>query len=145
MAEAVDPYKLLRTLEDVADRHAKIVRSLNRALSRLRRDTGDEELQALVLTYLRRLRVLRQRLENSLQGPVNLDSVASEVRDNIATLSEYMIIVGMEYERDLLNKALLLAKRGARLIEESRELIEEDLNKIEELASKLQVIVDKYY
>ncbi|BES80776.1 hypothetical protein [Pyrodictium abyssi] len=145
MSENVDPYKLLRTLEDVTDKHAHIVKSLNRALVRLRKDIDDEELQTLVLSYIRRLRVLRRRLVNSLNGAIDLDSTIAEVRDNIATLSEYMIIVGMEYERDLLNKALILARRGARLLEENRSMIEDDLNQIEELVEKLQYIVDKYY
>ncbi|OWJ54092.1 hypothetical protein [Pyrodictium delaneyi] len=143
--EYIDPYKLLRTLEDVTDKHARAVKSLNRALVRLRRDLDDEELQTLVLNYIRKLRILRRRLARSLNGAVNLDSVAAEVRDNIATLSEYMIIVGAEYERDLLNKALILAKRGARLLEESREAIEDDLRQIDELVEKLQDIVDRYY
>jgi len=143
--EYIDPYKLLRTLEDVADKHARAVKSLNRALVRLRRDLDDEELQTLVLNYIRKLRILRRRLARSLDGAVNLDSVAAEVRDNIATLSEYMIIVGAEYERDLLNKALILAKRGARLLEESKEAIEDDLRQIDELIEKLQDIVDRYY
>ncbi|ALL00636.1 hypothetical protein Pyrde_0586 [Pyrodictium delaneyi] len=143
--EYIDPYKLLRTLEDVTDKHARAMKSLNRALVRLRRDLDDEELQTLVLNYIRKLRILRRRLARSLNGAVNLDSVAAEVRDNIATLSEYMIIVGAEYERDLLNKALILAKRGARLLEESREAIEDDLRQIDELVEKLQDIVDRYY
>lgn len=143
--EYIDPYKLLRTLEDVADKHARAVKSLNRALVRLRRDLDDEELQTLVLNYIRKLRILRRRLARSLDGAVNLDSVAAEVRDNIATLSEYLIIVGAEYERDLLNKALILAKRGARLLEESKEAIEDDLRQIDELVEKLQDIVDRYY
>ena len=121
------------------------MKSLNRALVRLRRDLDDEELQTLVLNYIRKLRILRRRLARSLDGAVNLDSVAAEVRDNIATLSEYMIIVGAEYERDLLNKALILAKRGARLLEESKEAIEDDLRQIDELIEKLQDIVDRYY
>ena len=143
--ESVDPYKLLRTLEDVTDKHARIVKSLNRALVRLRKDIDDEELQTLVLNYIRRLRVLRRRLVRSLSGTVDLDTTLTEVRDNIATLSEYMIIVGMEYERDLLNKALILARRGARLLEENRDIIENDLHQIDELVEKLQYIVDKYY
>ena len=143
--ESGDPYKLLRTLEDVTDKHARIVKSLNRALVRLRKDIDDEELQTLVLNYIRRLRVLRRRLVRSLSGTVDLDTTLTEVRDNIATLSEYMIIVGMEYERDLLNKALILARRGARLLEENRDAIENDLHQIEELVEKLQYIVDKYY
>ena len=144
MAQA-DPYKLLRTLEDVTDLHARTVRKLNRVLNKLRRDIEDQELQMLALNYIRRLRVLRNRLEKSLGDEVDLDNVEEEVRYNIATLSEYMVIVGTVYEKELLKKALYLARKGAQLLTENVALMKEDLNNIEKLVEKLQRIVDKYY
>lgn len=140
-----DPYKLLRTLEDVTDLHARTVKRLNRVLNRLRKDIDDQELQMLALNYIRKLRVLRTRLEKALDGEVNLDYVEEEVRYNIATLSEYMVIVGAVYERELLQKALYLARKGAQLLTENTALMKNDLNKIDELVEKLQKIVDKYY
>ncbi len=144
MAQA-DPYKLLRTLEDVTDLHARTVRKLNRVLNKLRRDIEDQELQMLALNYIRRLRVLRNRLEKSLGDEVDLDNVEEEVRYNIATLSEYMVIVGTVYEKELLKKALYLARKGAQLLTENVALMKEDLDNIEKLVEKLQRIVDKYY
>jgi len=140
-----DPYKLLRALEDVTDLHARTVRRLNRVLNRLRKDVEDQELQMLALNYIRRLRVLRNRLEKSLGDEVDLDNVEEEVRYNIATLSEYMVIVGTVYEKELLKKALYLARKGARLLTENVALMREDLDSIERLVEKLQRIVDKYY
>lgn len=144
MAQA-DPYKLLRTLEDVTDLHARTVRKLNRVLNKLRKDIEDQELQMLALNYIRRLRVLRNRLEKSLGDEVDLDNVEEEVRYNIATLSEYMVIVGTVYEKELLKKALYLARKGAQLLTENVALMKEDLVNIERLVEKLQRIVDKYY
>ena len=144
MAQA-DPYKLLRTLEDVTDLHARTVRKLNRVLNRLRKDIENQELQVLALNYIRRLRVLRNRLEKSLGDEVDLGNVEEEVRYNIATLSEYMVIVGTVYEKELLKKALYLARKGAQLLTENVALMKEDLNNIEKLVEKLQRIVDKYY
>ena len=144
MAQA-DPYKLLRTLEDVTDLHARTVRKLNRVLNKLRKDIEDQELQMLALNYIRRLRVLRNRLEKSLGGKVDLDNVEEEVRYNIATLSEYMVIVGTVYEKELLKKALYLARKGAQLLTENVALMKEDLDNIERLVEKLQRIVDRYY
>ncbi len=142
----VDPYKLLRTLEDVTDLHARTVRKLNRVLNKLRKDIDDQELQRLALNYIRRLRVLRTRLEKALgDEEVNLDNVEEEVRYNIATLSEYMVIVGTVYEKELLRKALYLARKGAQLLTDNTALMKEDLNNIEKLVGKLQRIVDKYY
>ncbi len=144
MAQA-DPYKLLRTLEDVTDLHARTVRKLNKVLNKLRKDIEDQELQMLALNYIRRLRVLRNRLEKSLGGEVDLDNVEEEVRYNIATLSEYMVIVGTVYEKELLKKALYLARKGAQLLTENVALMKEDLDNIERLVEKLQRIVDRYY
>ncbi len=144
MAQA-DPYKLLRTLEDVTDLHARTVRKLNRVLNKLRKDIEDQELQMLALNYIRRLRVLRNRLEKSLGDEVDLDNVEEEVRYNIATLSEYMVIVGTVYEKELLKKALYLARKGAQLLTENVALMKEDLDNIERLVEKLQRIVDRYY
>ncbi len=143
--QLVDPYKLLRVLEDVATRHAKTVRSLSRALSRLHKNPYDEELQSLVMTYLKRLRVLRARLQGVLNGAIKLEDVAPEIRDNIATLSEYMIIVGAEYEREVLRKAMYLSRKGAHLLEREYENLREDVKQVDSIVSKLQEIVDKYY
>lgn len=150
MAEAegrgqVDPYKLLRILEDVTDRHARTIQSLDKALERLERDPYNESLQSLVMTYLKRLRVLRKRMEAALDGEVRLEGIESEVVDNIATLSEYMIIVGYMYEEDVLRRALAVAGKGAELIGEDEENIREDLESVRRLSERLQSIVDNYY
>ncbi len=146
MAEKiVDAYHLLRVLEDVSDRHARTVRSLERVLNRLRKDVANEELQLMARNYLRRLRVLRQRLERSLNGIIDFSDIDKEVRDNVATLSEYMIIVGYLYEEDVLRKARILAKRGASILAEEIDLLEDDLEQVSRIVERLQEIVDKYY
>ena len=146
MAEgSVDAYRLLRILEDVSDKHARTVRSLERVLNRLRKDVTNEELQLMARNYLRRLRVLRQRLERNLNGIIDFSDVDKEVRDNVATLSEYMIIVGYLYEEDVLRKARILAKRGASILAEEVDLLEDDLEQVSRIVERLQEIVDKYY
>ena len=146
MAEKiVDAYHLLRVLEDVSDRHARTVRSLERVLNRLRKDVANEELQLMARNYLRRLRVLRQPLERSLNGIIDFSDIDKEVRDNVATLSEYMIIVGYLYEEDVLRKARILAKRGASILAEEIDLLEDDLEQVSRIVERLQEIVDKYY
>ncbi len=145
---APDPFKLLRVLEDVSETHAKTLRALERTLNRLRRDPGDEALQSLALTYIKRLRVLRRRIERQL-GDEGMEAefgdVDPEVARNVATLSEYMIIVGFLYEEELLRKALILARRGARLLAEEAANIEADLDMISRLSERFQRIVDAHY
>jgi hypothetical protein len=141
----VDPYNLLRVLEDVTRDQASTVRSLERILSRLRSDLYDEDLQQAALTHLRRLRLLRTRLEKALEGSVEFGNVDKQVLDSVATLSEYMIIVGFELERKVLERARLLARRGARLLNTVAGDIERDLEQLERVSEKLQEIVDRYY
>ena len=141
--DSVDPYKLLRLLEDLTDKHARTVRALDRVLNRLRRDIENEELQSMALTYLRRLRVLRRRLLRALEGSIDFDYAEEEVRTNVATLSEYMIIVGYVYEEEVLRKMRILAKRGAVMLQ--GESFEDDVEQISRISEKLQEIVDKYY
>ena len=141
----VDPYKLLRLLEDFTDTHARTVRALNRTLNRLRRDIYNEELQSLAFTYLKRLRVLRKRLWSFMEGRIILNNVEAEIRDAISTLSEYVVIVGSIYEEEVLKKALILARKGATLLMSDVRNIEKDLDDLHELTRKFQEIVDKYY
>ena len=143
--ERVDPYALLRVLEDVSRDQASIVKSLERILTRLRSDIYDEDLQQAALTYLKRLRVLRNRLERALDGTIDFEGADSQVVYNVATLSEYMLIVGYELERKVLERARLLARRGARLLGAVTEEFERDLEQLERVAAKLQEIVDRYY
>ena len=145
MAERIDAYNLLRVLEDFARDQASIVRSLERMLSRLREDVYDEDLQQAVLSYLRRLRLLRTRLERALTGEAEFGDAEETVVYNVATLSEYMVLVGYELERKVLERARLLARRGARLLSAALDDIERDLEQLERVVSKLQEIVDRYY
>ncbi len=145
MEERVDPYNLLRVLEDVTRDQASVVKSLERILVRLRNDPHDEDLQQVALTYLKRLRVLRNRLERALSGAIDFSGVDDQVVYNVATLSEYMLIVGYELERKVLERARLLARRGARLLETMAEDLERDLEQVERVSEKLQTIVDRYY
>ncbi len=143
-----DPLKLLRVLEDVSEKHAKTLRALERTLRRLRRDPENEALQSLALTYIKRLRVLRRRVERQLGSEgfeAEFGEVDPEVARNVATLSEYMIIVGLLYEEELLRKAVILARRGARLLAEELSNIEADIEAIGRLSQRFQRIVDRHY
>jgi hypothetical protein len=115
MSGRIDPYNLLRVLEDVARDQASIVRSLERMLTRLRGDVYDENLQQTILTYLRRLRLLRSRLERALAGEARFEGVEESIVSSVATLSEYMILVGFELERKVLERAMLFARRSHRV------------------------------
>jgi len=90
--------------------------------------------------------VLRRRLLRALgeQTP-SMEGVVDEVVRNIATLSEYMVIVGYVYEEELLRKALALSRRVSGPLASETENIEADLEEVSSLVKRFQDIVDRYY
>ncbi len=146
----IDAADMLETLEDVTQSHYRLIQSLRSALVRVRRDMSDVDMQRSVLAGLRRLRVLRKRVASHFGGFLEEDvevelEGAEEVVGNVATLSEYMLIVAIPAEEEVLKRALLLAKRGAELLEKHRADIEEDLEQLRRLSRLLERIVEKYY
>ncbi len=141
MSEAAGAYNLLKVLSDVSEDHARVIRSLGKTLNRLSKDIENDQLQARVLAHIRKLRLLRSRLRRALDDGPRIDAVEGEARENILTLTEYMLLVGFHLERDMLKRALKLASKGARLIEAQRRQIEEDLEEIERLSSAFQELL----
>ena len=146
----IDAADMLETLEDVTQSHYRLIQSLRSTLVRVKRDMADVEMQRSLLAGLRRLRVLRKRVASHFGGfideevDVELEG-AKEVVENVATLSEYMLIVAIPAEEEVLRRTLLLAKRGAELLEKHRLDIEQDIEQLKRLSRLLEAIVDKYY
>ena len=146
----IDAAEMLEVLEDVTHAHTRLIRSLRSALVRVKRDTVNEEMQRSVLAGLRRLRVMRNRLARFFGG---IDAEPGEVVlrgsdaliENVATLSEFMLIVALPAEEEVLKRALLLAKRGAELLAKHSDAIREDLEQVKKLSRLLERIVEKYY
>jgi len=148
----VDARDYLDTLETVTESHARLIQSLRAALVRVRRDYADVEMQRSILAGLRRLRILRKRVAEHLGGlemsPEGIDIVLEgpeQVIEHAATLSEYMLIVAIPAEEEVLKRVLLLARRGAEELKRVEELIREDLEQLRRLSKLLEVVVDKYY
>ena len=148
----VDARDYLDTLEAVAESHARLIQSLRTALVRVKRDYADFEMQRSILAGLRRLRVLRKRVAEHLGGlqanPEEIDVVLEgpeQLIEHAATLSEYMLIVAIPAEEEVLKRVLLLAKRGAEELKKVEELIREDLEQLRRLSKLLEIVVDKYY
>ncbi|AEM39563.1 hypothetical protein Pyrfu_1707 [Pyrolobus fumarii 1A] len=148
----VDAAEFLDTLENVTQSHVRLIQSLRSSLVRVRRDTTDIEMQRSVLAGLRRLRVLRKRIADHLGGlKVDAESLdielvgPQELIENVATLSEYMLIVGIPAEEEVLKRTLLLARRGAELLNQHAGDIQEDIEQLKKLSKLLEIIVEKYY
>ncbi len=146
----IDAAEMLEVLEEVTHGHVRLIQSLRSTLVKIRRDPLDEALQQSLLAGLRRLRVMRRRVARFFGGlDAEVEEVelrgAKELVDNVATLSEYMLLVAIPAEREVLRRTLLLAKRGAEVLARHAEDVKRDLEELERLSRLLERIVEKYY
>ena len=146
----IDAAEMLEALEDISHAHTRLIRSLRSTLVRVKRDMVDEGLQQSVLAGLRRLRVMRNRLARFFGGiDAEVDEVelkgSRELVENVATLSEFMLIVAIPAEEEVLKRTLLLAKRGAEVLARHSDTIRQDLEQLRKLSRLLELIVEKYY
>ena len=138
-----DAISFYRELEELSQRHAKLVKRLEVYTRRLRVDPSDEELQERVLLYLRKLRVIRNKLIRRLEEGIDFSDQSSAgiaAKEGIEILSEYMVLGGLYLEKETLQDVLKLAesKRGARLLETAIEDIKRDIEEVNRLEELLQ-------
>ena len=139
----MDIISFYHELEELSQRHAKLIRRLELYARRLRVDPNDEELQERVLLYLRRLRVLRNRLLRRLEEGVDFSDQSTAgiaAREGVEILSEYMVLGGLYLEKETLQSVLKLAesKRGARLLETAVDDIKRDIEEVSRLEELFQ-------
>jgi len=139
----MDIISFYRELEELSQRHAKLVKRLELYTRRLRADPNDEELQERILLYLRRLRVLRNRLLRRLEEGVDFSDQSTAgiaAREGVEILSEYMVLGGLYLEKETLQNVLKLAesKRGARLLETAVDDIKRDIEEVSRLEELFQ-------
>lgn len=139
----MDIISFYRELEELSQRHAKLVKRLELYTRRLRADPNDEELQERILLYLRRLRVLRNRLLRRLEEGVDFSDQSTAgiaAREGVEILSEYMVLGGLYLEKETLQNVLKLAesKRGARLLETAIDDIKRDIEEVSRLEELFQ-------
>ena len=139
----MDIISFYRELEELSQRHAKLVKRLELYTRRLRADPNDEELQERILLYLRRLRVLRNRLLRRLEEGVDFSDQSTAgiaAREGVEILSEYMVLGGLYLEKETLQNVLKLAesKRGARLLKTAVDDIKRDIEEVSRLEELFQ-------
>ena len=139
----MDIVSFYRELEELSQRHAKLVRRLELYMKRLKVDPGDEELQERILLHLRRLRVLRNKLLRRLEEGIDFSDQSSAgiaAREGVEILSEYMVLGGLYLEKEILQNVLKFAKskRGARLLETIVDDIRRDIEEVSRLEELLR-------
>ncbi|MET1129196.1 MAG: hypothetical protein ABWW70_07760 [Thermoproteota archaeon] len=138
-------YRIFETIEELAVEHAKIFDQLESELNELRKNPKNENLYNNILRRTKKLRAIRARLKRALRKLNDVSSANHEAKvlQDIATLSEYMVIVGFYQERALLEELAEMSREAN--LPHHQTMFEEDLRELDDLTRMLETIIDKYY
>lgn len=123
-------YDLFRVIEESIEEHARLVSEARSLLVRVRRDLGDHPAQEELVRKLVRMRSVRGRLLRCLMELRGRRSENTELLRLASTLLEYLLLVGIEGEVEVLKRARLLARRGAKTLGSMNEAIDKDLSEV---------------
>ncbi len=126
--------------------HAEILKNLERVVEEIALNPDNEELQQMIIHNLNKLAKLRSEILEAGRELLDrgIDPELDRLIFTIGTLSEYMVIVGLEYEKDLLDR--ITSVLGDRAEHTGiRQRIERELLSISELRKVLEVLVERYY
>ncbi len=129
-----DPLDSYRVFEENVKRHAVLVRKAMRLLDKVSRDPSDDEAQEMLVKTLNRLRTVRARINSHAPDLSGLQGVLQE---DAETLMEYMILVGLQDEMEVLSRAIQLGSNGARLLEEEKQALLRDREEIVRVMKRL--------
>ncbi len=133
-----DPLVSYRLFEEAVEKHARLLGEARNLLSKIRRNPGSLEYQEKLLRVFRLFRIVRARLEK--QGK-QLTSINNALTGDAATLLEYMVLVGLEEELDLLSKAISLSAKMDVLSKEV-EALGRDREDVSRLLKTLTMVFD---
>lgn len=129
-----DPLDSYRVFEENVKKHAVLVRKAMRLLDKVSRDPSDDEAQEVLVETLNRLRAVRARINSHAPGLSGLQGILQE---DAETLVEYMILVGLQDEMEVLSRAIQLGSNGARLLEEEKQALLRDREEISRVMKRL--------
>ncbi len=135
-----DPAASYHVFEEAVEKHARLLGEARNLLARISRDPENPKYQERLLKILRSFRILRSRLER--QGR-RLPSVNEALLGHAATLIEYMVLVGLEEELDVISRALKLSGR-AEILSREAESLGEDRKNITRLLGFFSRLLDSF-
>ncbi len=118
-----NPLDSYRVFEESVKKHAVLIRRAMRLLDKVSRNPGDAEAQERLLRTLNRLRTLRSRINSHA---ASLSGLQGALQEDAETLMEYMILVGLQDEIEVVSRALQLGSNGAQVLEEEKSVLLRD-------------------
>jgi hypothetical protein len=134
---AMDPLTSYHLFEEAVEKHARLLGEARSLLARIARNPDDTGSQERLLRVLRSFRVIRARLAE--QGGM-LASVDGVLLGYAATLLEYMLLVGLEEELEIVSRAISLSARSE-LFSREAGILEDDKHKIEAVRETLSQVL----
>ncbi len=124
---------MIEDYERLFHEHVELVNRLGELLERLNQEENTEDIEKDIVHVIWRLQVLRQRVKKSLEG--------SEPVGDELTLLEYYSLVGLDEEKEYLEKILDYATRGYKFLRGHVDEIADYIRELRELKSKIDSIL----
>jgi len=124
---------MIEDYERLFHEHAELVNKLEELLERLSEEEDTEDTEKEIIHIIWRLQVLRQRVRKSLEK--------SEPVGDELTLLEYYSLVGLDEEKEYLEKILDYATRGHKFLRGHVDEIADYIRELRELKLKIDSIL----
>ncbi len=124
---------MIEDYERLFHEHVELVNRLGELLEKLSVEENSEDIEKEIVHIVWRLQVLRRRVKKSLK---NRNPVGDEL-----ILLEYYSIVGLDEEKEYLEKILDYATKGYKYLRSHVDEIAEYIRELRELKSTLESIL----
>ncbi len=119
--------------ERLLHEHVELVNRLSTLLERLSEEENTEDTEREIIHVIWRLQILRRRVKKSLEE--------LEPSTDTLTLLEYYSIVGLDEEKEYLEKILDYATKGYKFLRSHVDEIAEYIRELNEVKAKIESIL----
>ncbi len=124
---------MIEDYERLFHEHAELVNRLGELLERLSEEENTEETEKEIIHIVWRLQILRRRVKKSLEK--------SEPVGDELTLLEYYSLVGLDEEKEYLEKILDYATKGYKFLRGRVDEIADYIRELRELKVRIESIL----
>ncbi len=124
---------MIEDYEKLFHEHAELVNRLEELLERLSEEEDTQDIEKEIIHIVWRLQVLRRRVKKSLEK--------SEPVGDELTLLEYYSLVGLDEEKEYLEKILDYATKGYKILRSRVDEIADYIRELKELKAKIESIL----
>ena len=126
-------WKLYGIIEQGVKEHTQLVSEARSLIDKIEMDPDDERSQSLLLSKLRRMLIVRKRLQNAVLSDKSLRE-----SEDVNILLEYLDLIGLEEEREALEKCRKLALQGALVLKANLKELQDMVSNLEKFKHKLE-------